>query len=529
MARLRNGLARLTVRTLPEFPLRVKVPVRHRIQQLRRTSVAHRALVLSLATLAVVGACGEQDVAPTAASVGGRVKATPTVVSATVTVLPTLGGTSTFAADINDAGEVVGWSFTADGQQRAFLWTAAGGMRDLGTLGGGSSSASAINEAGQIVGTSGSTDAKNARHAFLWTPGSGMRDLGTLSAQFSVATGINDNGLVVGNNVVLNFRNRAFLWTSDLGMRDLDANSGGWAPASAINNVGQVVGYFLQSNGPASAFLWSADYGLQDLGRLDGVSTAALAINDAGQVVGSTWIGEQPPRAFLWLPGEGMRELGTLGGVGTEAFGINDAGQVVGYGTTTDGAARHAFVWTARDGMEDLYPLTGMTDARAINNRGQVVGGDRVAALRFQTPNGASEAVKGSGFYVAAGQAKSKAHFTFNVTFLPGSQTAPNGAARFWIPGSRVDFESGVIEMLVVSNNRAQFWGTGTLNGAPARFRITAVDGRQPGGGRAIADAFRIELWDAGGTLVYDTQPGAAPGAALATAIDGGRIQIGHQ
>jgi hypothetical protein len=32
------------------------------------------------------------------------------------------------------------------------------------------------------------------------------------------------------------------------------------------------------------------------------------------------------------------------------------------------------------------------------------------------------------------------------------------------------------------------------LNGAPARFRITAVDGGQPGRADAIADAFRIEL-----------------------------------
>ena len=379
------------------------------------------------------------------------------------------------------------------------------------------------------MGVSESTDAKNARHAFLWTPGLGMRDLGTLAAQSSIATGINDSGIVVGNNIVVNFRNRAFLWTPDLGMRDLDANGGGWAPASAINNVGQVVGYFLTSHETASAFLWSAGEGMQDLGTLDGVSTAALAIDDAGQVVGSTWLAEQRPRAFLWLAGQGMRELGTLGGVGTEAFGINDAGQVVGYGTTAGDAARHAFVWTARDGMEDLYPLTGLTDARAINNRGQVVGGDRVATLRFQTPDGASDVAKGSGFYAAAGQPKRKAHFTFSVTFPSGRSTAPNGALKFWIPGARMDFESAVIQMLVVSGNRAQFWGTGTLNGALARFRITVVDGRQSRRGDAIADAFRIELWDARGTLVYDTQPGAAPDAPLTTAIDGGSIQIGHQ
>jgi hypothetical protein len=99
---------------------------------------------------------------------------------------------------------------------------------------------------------------------------------------------------------------------------------------------------------------------------------------------------------------------------------------------------------------------------------------------------------------------------------------------KFWVPDRELDFEGTAVEMLVVSGNRAQLWGTGTLNGASARFRITAVEGRQPGG-NANADAIRIELWGAGGTLVYDTQPGATADAALTTSIDGGRIQIGHQ
>jgi probable HAF family extracellular repeat protein len=104
----------------------VKVPVRHLIQQLRPPSAARYPLTVSLLTLALAGACTDQPVLPTAAPIAGRAQMTPTAVSATVVVLPTLGGTSTFAADINDAGEVVGWSNTADGNQHAFRWTAAG-------------------------------------------------------------------------------------------------------------------------------------------------------------------------------------------------------------------------------------------------------------------------------------------------------------------------------------------------------------------------------------------------------------------
>jgi hypothetical protein len=82
--------------------------------------------------------------------------------------------------------------------------------------------------------------------------------------------------------------------------------------------------------------------------------------------------------------------------------------------------------------------------------------------------------------------------------------------------------------MLVVSWNRAQFWGTGTLNGVAGRFRITAVDSQQGDskGNSRGADAIRVELWDAAGALVYDSQPGAAQDAPVTQLIEGGNIQI---
>ena len=89
------------------------------------------------------------------------------------------------------------------------------------------------------------------------------------------------------------------------------------------------------------------------------------------------------------------------------------------------------------------------------------------------------------------------------------------------IAGGEVDFESQTIEMLVAFANRAQFWGTGRLNGVAASFRISAVEGSNG------SDAFRIELWNAAGTsLLYDTQPGAAQDAPVTTQIEGGKVQI---
>ena len=57
--------------------------------------------------------------------------------SRTVTDLGTLGGAYTDPWGINDAGQVVGYSDTTEGDFHAFITGPDGmGMRDLGTLGG---------------------------------------------------------------------------------------------------------------------------------------------------------------------------------------------------------------------------------------------------------------------------------------------------------------------------------------------------------------------------------------------------------
>jgi probable HAF family extracellular repeat protein len=84
-----------------------------------------------------------------------------------ITDLGTLpGGTESFAAGINEPGQIVGQTLTADGQFVAVLWD-HGRVTNLGTLSGGlGSAANAINNQGQIVGFS---SIQGVVHAVLWT------------------------------------------------------------------------------------------------------------------------------------------------------------------------------------------------------------------------------------------------------------------------------------------------------------------------------------------------------------------------
>ena len=78
----------------------------------------------------------------------------------------------------------------------------------------------------------------------------------------------------------------------------------------------------------------------------------------------------------------------------------------------------------------------------------------------------------------------------------------------------------------MVAGARAQFKGTGTINGeGNYGFMLTAIDGDVNGGGGI--DKFRIKIWDkATDTVVYDNNLGGADDANPATALTHGSIKI---
>ncbi len=81
-------------------------------------------------------------------------------------------------------------------------------------------------------------------------------------------------------------------------------------------------------------------------------------------------------------------------------------------------------------------------------------------------------------------------------------------------------------EWLVIAGPKAQYKGSGTLNGTgDYGFMLSAIDGAINGGGGT--DKFRLKVWDkASGTTIYDNQSGAPDTSDPTTLLGGGSIVI---
>lgn len=162
-------------------------------------------------------------------------------------------GVVTDLADVNASGVAVGICQTIEGYFHAVLADPAEGLLDLGTLGGVTSEATCINDAGHVVGRaqtgvrSQATYEGIVRHAFFWKQGK-MLDLGTLpSLVESRALCVNASDQVVGTaNNEAGTVIKPFLWQngSMIDVNSLLPAGSGWTlrTANAINDDGAIVG-----------------------------------------------------------------------------------------------------------------------------------------------------------------------------------------------------------------------------------------------------------------------------------------------
>lgn len=268
-----------------------------------------------------------------------------------MTVLGTLGGMYSYATGVNSAGQVVGWSFTTNdaryGPRHAFITGHNGtGMRDLGTLGGIDalwgelSIATDINDAGQVAGWSYTPVAPvgSAPRVFVTgADGVGMQAF-DVGGHYTYGAVINNAGHLAGSYNQNGYDIGFISIPNAGGVRDLAPGTLLKGPTiGGINEAGQVVGdYWFPGALWARAFITGPDgVGMTEIGTLGGLKSTGLDINGLGEVVGEAYTADGARHAFVTDPGgTSMVDLNhfvTLPG-GADlyaAVAINDRGQIL--------------------------------------------------------------------------------------------------------------------------------------------------------------------------------------------------------
>jgi probable HAF family extracellular repeat protein len=281
----------------------------------------------------------------------------------TYTTIDHPAATGTIANDINNADQIVGFSFDDAFKRHGYLLS--GGVftpidDPLAKANGFGTWASGINATGQVVGFSRYDNGQGqgvAYHGFFYNNGGYLPlDNPSANGQGTLATDINNAEQVVGywqdpnNGFFHGFILVAFTYVT------LDDPMAGTNPfqgtfVQSINDAQQIVGYYIDNAGLSHGFLAIPSQGVFSFTTLDGplgagnVGTFATGINNAGQITGF-YDGPGPTRpthGFLYSNGVYTTLDDPLATNGTAASGINDAGQIVGtYHQDTD----HGFLAT---------------------------------------------------------------------------------------------------------------------------------------------------------------------------------------
>ena len=202
----------------------------------------------------------------------------------------------------------------------------------------------------------------------------------------------------------------------------------------------------------------------------------------------------------------------TAAGVVTESGGN---GSVSGtYTFTIPGVYQVTLAVTDKDSGAGAASMIGALTAMVViydPNGGFVTGGGWI-----DSPIGA---------YLANPSLVGKANFGFMSKYQKGA-TVPAGETEFQFKVA--NFHSTSYNWLVIAGARAQYKGSGTINGVgDYAFLLTAIDGQVNGGGGV--DKFRIKIWDkTTSTIIYDNQMGQGDDSNATTALGGGSIVI-HQ
>jgi probable HAF family extracellular repeat protein len=290
----------------------------------------------------------------------------------------TISGVSN-AKSLNDNGQFTGYLPGTSGSGSAFIYS-NGALTDLGSALGNpySSRGWGINNSGEITGgysyttfnNSGVATGINSAFSYNGT----VTNIASATAPANAeGFAINDQGWVTGNiSSSGSSPSQAFLYDGN-SIRTILLPGGGFSQGRAINNNGWVTGEsgFASQNNIVHAYIYSGSSTI-DLGVLPGTSSSwGESINSNGWVVG-----ESDARAFLYN-GNSMVDLSGLpNSFENGALSINNAGQVVGYSRIDSPYYAVLYEEGKAYNLNDLISSSlgiGLQQARAINNRGQIL------------------------------------------------------------------------------------------------------------------------------------------------------------
>jgi len=251
-----------------------------------------------------------------------------------------------------------------DFESVSFVWTQEDGTKKIGSEGW----AHGNNDQNTVVGV----DFTIQNRAYIWDEQGGMRSLGTYPG-FSAGNAYSNNneGQVTGSIMVFqeNHLLAAKANNQQASQRDEIARLMRITNSRGVYDYGHVAEMIRNSTFEAEAFPWAKDNGIE-LRQMMQKSASADFQQELTELAQNSTYRSEP---FIWDEEKGMISLGTLDGDWGTAWDINDHGHVVGYGDIGNGEHR-AFYWDSENGMIELPTLGGNSLARAINNKGQIVG-----------------------------------------------------------------------------------------------------------------------------------------------------------
>lgn len=247
----------------------------------------------------------------------------------TASYLPSIGGSASYATDINNLGVVSGAAKGADGQYHAVTWNNGVATVLNGT---NASVANAINDAGVVVGAA---TVNGSSYAQQWSGGTAT----TLAG--GVAYDINNHGAVVSGNLLINGSTQTNLseqypyWDTH--------NGANWpypATAYAINDAGAAAGTVVADHYGFSsqAVIWGQSGVISTRLSSDLPYHQFNGINNAGQAVGYSIYDAPVPfnEATLWN-GSALVNINSLLSASdrynvhlSTGTDINDSGVIVG-------------------------------------------------------------------------------------------------------------------------------------------------------------------------------------------------------